>query len=207
MWSGGTREHYVSDRKLPSTNLRIVEDPGGIGHKEGCQYVKGRWLCGGGVASPTQEVGCVISIVVCGMSLMSWCAIETVLCVYGLPVVSQNLLENGYPWTTGWCHRGCVLAPANLFRALATTLLQQTWLNGRDLVPCICLSCGLWGPLPISLGCHLQWIISYWCRQPHRLGYNHSQDRLALWMSCLGHSNIVSHQPMPHASEGAAYNL
>ena len=42
--------------KGPPVLFTEVEDPGGMVY----QCVKGCWLCGGGLAPPTQEVGCVV---------------------------------------------------------------------------------------------------------------------------------------------------
>ena len=78
------------------------------------QFVRGLWLCGSGVAPPTQEVGCVTvmwnveEVMVCPSVLSRLCCNSGIVC--GLPVVCQNFLENGHPWATEWCCCGCVLA-------------------------------------------------------------------------------------------------
>ena len=58
-------------------------------------------LCGGGLAPPTQEVGSVVvvgvwwNVIVCLLVLTRLC--HTISTVCGLPVVSQNFLENEPP--------------------------------------------------------------------------------------------------------------
>ena len=106
--------------------------------KRSCQCVKGCWLCGGGLAPPTQEVGCVvvvIDVIVCLLVLTRLCC--TTVC--GLPE-AKFLRE----WTW-WCC-GCVLAPPIkcTLPALAATPLQWNesgWLSPISLVlkvaPCI----------------------------------------------------------------------
>ena len=109
--------------------------------RRGWQYVKGYWLCGCGFVPLTQQVGCVVvvgvwwnvtDIIVCLLVLYS------IYCLWtsgGLPVISQNSLENGHPWGTEWCCCGCVSLLVQLpvhwmhTSALAATQLPQMWLN------------------------------------------------------------------------------
>ena len=54
------------------------------GRMRGCQCVKGCWLCGGGFAPATQEVGCVVEVEChrCHCLVLTGCAVLFALIVY-----------------------------------------------------------------------------------------------------------------------------
>ena len=129
-----------------------------------CLLVKGWWLCGVGVAPPTQEVGCAIvlgvwwkgtDLIVCILMLSRLCCDSGNVC--GLPVgFCGKSIFFDWEWASGWCYFGSPPSFRSLeyskwtLLALAATPLQHTWLNGRGWI--YCASC-------ISS----MWLGSHWC--------------------------------------------
>ena len=108
-------------RSLLSWGWRtLVEWRAQFGWRKGCVC----WLCGGGFAPPTQEVGCVMDVV----CLLVGCIVL---------VSSGRSKFLGHVWGTGWLCYGCILSPPfrptefikGTLPALAATSLQWTWLN------------------------------------------------------------------------------
>ena len=83
----------------PVQLVNEVEDPGGM------LVIVCRWCC----ATHTGSELCHCMWRFGWMALTSfwWCCV-LVVDFGGLPVVSQNFIENGCPWGTGWWYCGCV---------------------------------------------------------------------------------------------------